>query len=70
MHTLQYIPDYKRWKARCGATQVAIVDGDRLLGEEAAALAVRYPDRVYARHAQPRFITIALHPHSDATYAC
>lgn len=28
---------------------VAFVNGDRLLGEEAAALAVRYPDRVYAR---------------------
>jgi len=28
---------------------VAFVGGDRLLGEEAAALAVRYPDRVYAR---------------------
>ncbi|CAL8469535.1 g9076 [Coccomyxa elongata] len=31
------------------SAQVAFVDGDRLLGEEAAALAVRYPDRVYAR---------------------
>ena len=29
---------------------VAFVNGDRLLGEEAAALAVRYPDRVYTRH--------------------
>ena len=37
------------------ALQVAFVDGDRLLGEEAAALAVRYPDRVYARHAQSLF---------------
>ena len=32
-----------------GLWQVAFVDGDRLLGEEAAALAIRYPDRVYAR---------------------
>ena len=31
--------------------QLAFIEGDRLLGEEAAALAVRYPDRVYARHA-------------------
>ncbi|EIE21504.1 HSP70-domain-containing protein [Coccomyxa subellipsoidea C-169] len=31
------------------SAQVAFVDGDRLLGEEAAALSVRYPDRVYAR---------------------
>lgn len=28
---------------------VAFVDGDRLVGEEAASMAVRYPDRVYAR---------------------
>jgi hypothetical protein len=31
------------------SAQLAFIDGDRLLGEEAAALAVRYPDRVYAR---------------------
>jgi molecular chaperone DnaK (HSP70) len=31
---------------RC--TQVAFVHGDRLLGEEAAALGPRYPDKVYA----------------------
>ena len=31
------------------AAQVAFVEGDRLLGEEAAALAVRYPDRVFSR---------------------
>ena len=29
---------------------VAFVNRDRLLGEEAAALAVRYPDRIYTRH--------------------
>jgi hypothetical protein len=34
----------------CHCSQVALVNGDRLLGEEAAALAVRYPDRVYARY--------------------
>ncbi len=28
---------------------VAFVDGDRLVGEEAAAVAARYPDRVYGR---------------------
>ena len=28
---------------------VAFVDGDRLVGEEAAALSARYPDRVYGR---------------------
>ena len=33
------------------SAQLAFIEGDRLLGEEAAALAVRYPDRVYARHA-------------------
>ena len=32
------------------SAQVAFVDNERLLGEEAAALSVRYPDRVYARH--------------------
>ncbi|KAK9811690.1 hypothetical protein WJX72_008444 [[Myrmecia] bisecta] len=31
------------------SAQVAFIDGDRLLGEEAAALNVRYPDRVYAK---------------------
>ena len=31
------------------SAQVAFVGGDRLLGEEAAALGVRFPDRVYAR---------------------
>ena len=31
------------------SAQVAIVDGNRLLGEEAAALAVRYPTKVYSR---------------------
>jgi len=31
------------------SAQLAFIEGDRLLGEEAAALAVRYPDRVYAR---------------------
>ena len=31
------------------SAQSAFIEGDRLLGEEAAALAVRYPDRVYAR---------------------
>ena len=29
--------------------QVAFVNGDRLLGEEAAALKARYPDRVYSQ---------------------
>ena len=33
------------------SAQLAFIEGDRLLGEEAAALAVRYPDRVYARRA-------------------
>lgn len=33
------------------AAQVAFVDGQRLLGEEAAALGVRFPGRVYARSA-------------------
>ena len=33
------------------SAQVAFVDGQRLLGEEAAALGVRYPGRVYARSA-------------------
>jgi len=28
---------------------VAFIDGDRLLGDEAAALAVRYPDRIFTR---------------------
>ena len=32
------------------SAQVAFVDNERLLGEEAVALSVRYPDRVYARH--------------------
>ena len=34
------------------SAQLAFIDGDRLLGEEAAALAVRYPERVYARCAR------------------
>lgn len=34
------------------SAQLAFIDGDRLLGEEAAALAVRYPERVYARQAR------------------
>lgn len=29
--------------------QVAVVNGDRLLGEEAAALKARYPDQVYSQ---------------------
>lgn len=29
-------------------TQVAFINGDRLVGEEAASLVTRYPDRVYA----------------------
>lgn len=32
-----------------GCCQVAIVNGDRLLGEEAAALKARFPDRVYTQ---------------------
>lgn len=31
------------------SAQVAVVDGNRLLGEEAAALGVRYPAKVYSR---------------------
>ena len=31
------------------SAQVAIVDGNRLLGEEAAALGIRYPTKVYSR---------------------
>ena len=31
------------------SAQVAFVDKERLLGDEAAALSSRYPDRVYAR---------------------
>ena len=31
------------------SAQVAIVDGHRLLGEEAAALGIRYPSKVYSR---------------------
>lgn len=34
---------------RKSSAQVAFVDGARLLGDEAAALGVKYPDRVYAR---------------------
>lgn len=42
------------------SAQVAFVDGDRLLGEEAAALSVRFPDQVYARcGATPRPMLIA-----------
>ena len=33
------------------SAQVAFVENDRLLGDEAAALNVRYPDKVYARWA-------------------
>lgn len=35
------------------SAQVAFVDGDRLLGEEADALSVRFPDQVYARCVPP-----------------
>ena len=31
------------------SAQVAVVDGNRLLGEEAAALGIRYPAKVYSR---------------------
>lgn len=31
------------------SAQVAFVDGNRLLGEEAAALSIRYPGKVYSR---------------------
>ena len=31
------------------SAQVAFVDGNRLLGEEAAALSIRYPSKVYSR---------------------
>lgn len=34
---------------RKSPAQVAFVDGDRLIGEEAAQLGVRYPDRVFLR---------------------
>ena len=34
---------------RKSSAQVAFVDGARLLGDEAAALGVKYPERVYAR---------------------
>lgn len=35
---------------RKSSAQVAFVDGARLLGDEASALMVKYPDRVYARY--------------------
>lgn len=31
------------------SAQVAVVDGNRLLGEEAAALSIRYPSKVFSR---------------------
>ena len=36
------------------SAQVAFVNGERLLGEDAAALAPRYPDLVFGRCNQPQ----------------
>ena len=45
---------------RKSSAQVAFVDGARLLGDEAAALGVKYPDRVYARQVPLDLISFIL----------
>ena len=52
------------------SAQVAFVDGDRLLGEEAAALAARYPDRVYTRCVPAPLLTDGLAGSTQMCSAC